>query len=219
MNIDQALKDMNESLPIKSNKVIDTGTIDATKVETELMKPLKDKEVKKGRLMTKEMRVKVVRLAEEWFFIRSIAGKAGVSVDTIERELVGRSDENREGNKEFALSFTRARDRWIAFHQNRLQEYAKDKKTKDWHSEKYLLTIADKEFSERKYLTEAVSNQEAKILMLIKAESLTIAQKQGKDMLKTVVNTPLQPEPISLLPFEQEDRKNKGKAKVKKGKR
>lgn len=189
--INQALKNMTLALP---EVIKDKETV--------------PKKIGRSKLMTKDMQDKVIRLAEEWFFMRSVAGKAGISRHTIEREI--------RDNKDFEQSFTHARDNWIAFHQSRLQDYAQDKKTKDWHSEKYLLTIADKEFSERKYLTEAVANQDAKILMLIKAEQLTLATKEGKEMLKTVVDSPSQgTEPISLLPFEQEDSKNKGKAKVK----
>ena len=153
------------------------------------------------------------------FFIRAIAGEAGVSVDTIERELRGRSDEDREGDKQFALSFAYAQNKFIAFHQKKLMEYASDKKTKDWRAEAHILTLCDKEYSERKYLTEAVANQEAKIIMLIKAESLTIAGDKGKEMLKNVINTPSQAqEDISLLPFKEEDPKNKGKPKTVKNK-
>ena len=184
-----------------------------------VLKPVEVKAVGRPTKMTDQMKEKVIELAEEYFFIRSIAGKAGVSVDTIERELRGRSDENREGNEEFALSFAYARNKFIAFHQDLLMKYASDKREKDWRAEAHILTLCDKEFSERKYLTEAVANQDAKILMLIKAEQLTIASKEGKEMLKTVDTTLLQPETISLLPFNpQEVEKSKPKRKTVKNK-
>ena len=199
-NLDKAIKAMNES--VSNKEVIDIVPV---------------KEVKKAgrpKLIDKAMEKRLIKLAEELFFIRSIAGEAGISVDTIERELRGRSDENREFNEEFALSFVYAQNKFIAYHQRLMMKYAKDKKTKDWRAEAHILTLCDKEFSERKYLTEAVANQDAKILMLIKAEQLTIATKEGKGMLEKVINTPSQgEEEVSLLPFKPEDPKNKGKAK------
>ena len=89
-----------------------------------------------------------------------------------------------------------------------MMEYSKDKKTKDWRAEAHILTLCDKEYSERKYLTEAVSNQDAKILLLIKAEQLTLASQEGMKMLKgvkTLIDTPSKPESISLLPFDSKE--------------
>jgi len=210
------------------NNKIDTSLNEAIEAMNQAIIPISNKEIvskpviaiepadkKRGRptIMSQEMQERIIALAEEYFFIRSIAGEAGISYKTIERYL------SEEGNKEFVLSFTHARDKWIADKQRKLEAFALDKKTSDWRAMQYLLTIADKEYSERKYLTEAVANQDAKILMLIKAEKLTIASQQGQEMLKTVINTPLQgQEKISLLPFEPEDPKNKGKAKTLKNK-
>ena len=200
--LDKAIEDMNLAvIPVssESNKVIE----------------IEDKTVKKvGRptLMTDQMQKKVIKLAEELFFIRAIAGEAGVSVDTIERYL------KHEDYKPFTLAFAYAQNKFIAFHQRLLMQYSKDKKTKDWRAEAHILTLCDKEYSERKYLTDAVTNQDAKIIMMIKAEQLNIAGQKGAKMLDNVVNTPLQDEPISLLPFKEEDPKNKGKPKKGKNK-
>ena len=208
-DIDKAISKMNEA--IDNKEVIYPNGVS---VNNEVI-PIKDKEVKqvgRPKLIDKVMEVKLIKLAEELFFIRSIAGEAGIDVKTIQRYL-----EDKE-NEDFVLSFMRGRDRWIASKQKQLETFSENRST-DWKAMKYLLTIADKEFSERKYLTEAVANQDAKILMLIKAEQLTIASKKGKEMLKTVINTPSQgEESISLLPFKPEDPKNKGKAKRQKNK-
>ncbi|MCK4321963.1 hypothetical protein KAX08_05560 [candidate division WOR-3 bacterium] len=207
-DIDKAISKMNKAI---DNKEV----IYPPQVLNSNKGVIKDKEVKqvgRPKLIDKAMEVKLVRLAEELFFIRSIAGEAGIDVKTIQRYL-----EDKE-NEDFVLSFMRGRDRWIASKQKQLETFSENRST-DWKAMKYLLTIADKEFSERKYLTEAVANQDAKILMLIKAEQLTIASKKGKEMLKTVINTPSQgEESISLLPFKPEDPKNKGKAKRQKNK-
>ena len=190
------MKDLNKAIEAMNKAVSNKEVTDIVPV----------KEVKKAgrpKLIDKAMEVRLIKLAEEYFFIRSIAGKAGISVETIQRYLTDKE------NKDFEASFVHGLNKFIAHHQDKLIEYAKDK-TKAWQAEKYILTLADKEFSERKYLTEAVANQDAKILMLIKAEQLTIAQSKGKEMLK---NVDIKGEEISLLPFKPEDPKNKGKAK------
>jgi len=193
MKIDKALEAMKKSIIVKEDKPIE--------------KP------KRGRpkVITEKKREEILRAAEEVFFVQSIAAKVGVYRERIS-QLV------RE-DKAFASSLLHARDKWIAQKQALLEEYAKDKKTSDWRALKYLLTIADRDYSERKYLTEAVANQDAKIMMLIKAEQLTIASKQGKKMLEKVINADVQgQEEINLLPFKPEDPKNKGKAKTVKNK-
>jgi len=199
--LNEAIEAMNQAIPVssESNKEV---------IEIEPVKKI-------GRpiLMTDEMQKKVVKLAEELFHIRAIAGEAGISVDTIERYL------KDEDYKPFAVAFAYAQNKFIAYHQRKMMEYATEKREKDWRAEAHILTLCDKEYSERKYLTEAVANQDAKILMLIKAEKLTIASKQGQEMLETVITTPLQgQETISLLPFKPEDPKNKGKPKTVKSK-
>jgi len=201
--LDQAIESMNQAIiPVSSETVINKEVTED-----------KPKKIGRPTKMTDQMQKRIIKLAEELFFIRSIAGKAGISYKTLERYL------SEKENEDFILSFTHARDKWIADKQSKLETYALDKKTSDWRAMQYLLTIADKEFSERKYLTEAVANQDAKILMLIKAEKLTIASKQGQEMLESVINTPLQgQEAISLLPFKPEDPKNKGKPKTQKNK-
>ena len=206
--LNSVIESMNKA--VLSNKVVTVKAIEPVQ---------EDKAIGRPKLIDMAMQIKLVKLAEELFFIRAISGEAGISVDTIERELKGRSDENREGNKPFALAFAYAQNKFIAFHQRLMMKYATDKREKDWRAEAHILTLCDREYSERKYLTEAVSNQDAKILMLIKAEQLTIATKEGKKMLETVIDTPLQgEEAISLLPFKPEDKKNKGKAKKVKNK-
>jgi len=218
--LDQAIEAMNQAIiPVKDvNKVIDKAIERAEtglqEIVDRTIEPVQEvRPVGRPIKMTEEMKAKVIELAEEYFFIRSIAGKAGISYKTLERYL------SEKENEDFVLSFTHARDKWIADKQNKLETYATTKSVNDWRAMQYLLTIADKEYSERKYLTEAVANQDAKILMLIKAEKLTIASKQGKEMLETVITTPLQgQEAISLLPFKPEDPKNKGKAKTVKNK-
>ena len=189
--IDQALIDMKQAISPINKEVIEASK--EVVVKKRAGRPTK---------MTPGMQDKLIKLAGELFFIRSIAGEAGISVDTIERHL------KDKGFVDFAVSYTYALNSFIAKHQRLMMEYSKDKKTKDWRAEAHILTLCDKEYSERKYLTEAVSNQDAKILLLIKAEQLTLASQEGMKMLKgvkTLIDTPSKPESIPLLPFDSKE--------------
>jgi hypothetical protein len=175
----------------------------------------KDKELivkgKGGRpsRLTPEVQARVIELTEEWFFARVVCAKADIDTGVL-RDF-------ERANPKFALALTHAKDKWIATQLDLLQTYAHDKKTSDWRAIEYLLSIADSEFSQRKYLTEAVANQDAKILMLIKAEQLFVAQAEGEKMLKAQQTKGV--EDISLLPFVPESKSHKGKAQVKSDKK
>ena len=195
MNLNKAIEDMNKT--VKAEEVLKP-------VEAELLEPVK-KKVGRPKVIDDKKKEEIIRVAEKVFFMQSIASRVGIYKQRINEEL--RRDE------EFASALMHARDKWIDNKQALLEDYAYDKKEADWRAIKYLLTIADKEFSERKYLTEAVSNQEAKILMLIKAEKLTLASEEGKKMLETADIKGA--EAISLKPFKvkkpkPETVKNKG---------
>ena len=193
--IDQALKDMKQAISpgnsVNNKEVMEVVSKEV--VENKAGRPTK---------MTPGMQNKLIKLAGELFFIRSVAGEAGISVDTIERHL------KDKGFIDFAVSYTYALNSFIAHHQRLMMKYSKDKKTKDWRAEAHILTLCDKEYSERKYLTEAVANQDAKILLLIKAEQLTLASQEGMKMLKgvkTLQHTPSKPESVPLLPFDSKE--------------
>jgi len=204
MKIDQALKDMKEAVLV--NKPVSKEAIEVEAKETPeteeiaLIEPYSRKGGRK-KLIDDRMRAILLKLAEKYFFYDAICARAGIYRQRLTEEL--------SRNKEFGRSFAYARHKFIAHHQDLLIQYSTDKREKDWRAEKYILTIADKEYSERKYLTDAVSNQDAKILLQIKAEQLTIASQAGKEMLKTVITTPLQPNKISLLPFKEVATKKK----------
>ena len=183
--IEKAIKNMNKSLPVKSKKSTNNKVIEK-------------RPVGRPTIWTEELRNKVLELAEEYFFIRSIAGKSGIAPVVIRDEM--------HRNKEFASLFLHAQNKFIAYHQEKLIEYAIDKREKDWRAEKYILTLCDREFSERKYLTEAVANQDAKINLQINAEKLTIAQSQGMKLIGSN-----RPEDMNLLPFDQKRTEKKAK--------
>lgn len=193
--IDQAIKDMKQAISPINKEVIEVVSKESKEVVVK-------KRAGRPTKMTPGMQDKLIKLAGELFFIRSVAGEAEISVDTIERHL------KDKGFIDFAVSYTYALNSFIAKHQRLMMEYSKDKKTKDWRAEAHILTLCDKEYSERKYLTEAVSNQDAKILLLIKAEQLTLASQEGLKMLKgvkTLIDTPSKPESIPLLPFDSKE--------------
>ena len=201
-DLDQAIEDMNKSLqdsPESPETVINKALIDKP-IEEALIEPYSRKHKTGVKLFNSRLRANLVRLAKKYFFYKTICAYAGIWERRLTEEL--------SKNEEFRLAFTHAQAGWIADKQRLLEKYAIDKKESDWRAIKYLLTIADKEFSERKYLTDAVSNQDAKILMQINAEHLTIAQNQGKQMLSGI---PTESETISLRPFVQETKKAKSK--------
>jgi len=221
--IDQVIMNMKQSLdqarkPIGNKEVrsIDPKEIEPVKPETPkieeiaLIEPYSRKHKTGVKLIDSRMRAILLKLAEKYFFYDAVSAKAGIYRARLSEEL--------SRNKPFEQSFAYARHKFIAYHQELLLKYARNKKEEDWRAEKYILTIADKEYSERKYLTDAVSNQDAKILLMIKAEQLTLAQKAGMEMLKdvkTVDTTEIQPEGISLLPFDTKEVKKS----IKKGKK
>ena len=212
MDINKAIERMNQAIiPVssESNKAIEAKPVEP--IEKALIEPYSRKHKTGVKLFNSKLRASLVKLGKKYFFNKTVCAYAGIWEQRLREEL-GR-------NEEFRLAFTHAQACWIATKQKELESYAKNKSTSDWRALKYLLTIADKEFSERKYLTEAVANQDAKILMMIKAEQLTIASQKGQEMLKNVIDTPSQTEEtISLLPFQPEDPKNKGKPKTVKNK-
>jgi len=187
--INNAIEAMNKAIPGETsnkevNKPIETP-------EIALIEPYSRKHKTGVKLIDRRMRAILLKLAEKYFFYDAVSAKAGIYRQRLTEEI--------SRNKDFGRSFAYARHKFIALHQERLIAYAQDKREKDWRAEKYILTIADKEYSERKYLTEAVTNQDAKINMLIKTEQLNIAVREGKKLLETV-DTQGQEE-ISLLPF------------------
>ena len=190
--LDKAIESMNQAIiSVSSETVINKEVTEIEPVKEEaLIEPYSRKHKTGVKLFNSKLRANLVRLAKKYFFYKTICAYAGIWEQRLVEE-VGR-------NEAFRLAFTHARACWIATQQKELESYAKDKRTSDWRAKQYLLTIADKEFSERKYLTEAVANQDAKILMLIKAEKLTIAQQQANIMLSGHI----EPEKISLRPFQ-----------------
>jgi len=191
MKIDKAIEKMKQS--IEAPEVQESKEVK----EEALIEPFSRKHTTGKKLIDSKMRSILLKLAEKYFFYDAVCAKAGIYRQRLNEELTR--------NKDFGHSFAYARHKFIAHHQQLLLQYAKDKREKDWRAEKYILTIADREYSERKYLTEAVANQDAKITMIIDARQLEQAKKEG---MKLIGSSSIA-EPISLKPFSKTV-KNKG---------
>ncbi|MBA7565312.1 hypothetical protein ES695_16180 [Candidatus Atribacteria bacterium 1244-E10-H5-B2] len=132
--------------------------------QSKLIKGLakKDKEEKKrGRptLLTPELRAKLIKLFEEHFFIAIVAAEAGI----YRRRIY----EWKNEDEDFRNEITHAQGKWLAHQMELLNNYAKDKREKDWRALKYLLSIADAEFNDKKFLREAPGKRESTKINII----------------------------------------------------
>jgi len=176
-----------------------------SKKEKELI-PVKEekKEEKKkvGRptILTPELKSKLIKLFEEHFFIAVVA-----ATSDIYRERI--YDWQRE-QEDFRIAVTHARDKWIEQQMELLREYAKDKREKDWRALKYLLSIADIEYNDKKYLREAPGKRDStQITIIINRRDLETAEEEA---VKIIGESKAEEETISLIPFQKEKRGEKG---------
>ncbi|RXG65860.1 hypothetical protein ES695_05815 [Candidatus Atribacteria bacterium 1244-E10-H5-B2] len=174
--------------------------------QSKLIKGLakKDKEEKKkpGRptILTPELKAKLVKLFEEHFFIGIVAAKAGIYRYHIY--------EWRREQKSFNTDVTHAQDKWIAQQMELLRNYAKDKREKDWRALKYLLSIADAEYSDKKYLREAPGKRDStSITIIIDKKDLETSKEEA---IKVIGEGSIEEETISLIPFQTEKKGKKG---------
>ncbi len=118
-------------------------------------------EKKRGRptIFTPELRAKLIKLFEKHFFVAIVAVEAGI----YRRRIY----EWKNEDEDFRNEITHAQGKWIAQQMELLNEYAKDKRTKDWRAPKHLLSIADAEFNEKKYLRETPRKRESTKINII----------------------------------------------------
>ncbi len=181
--------------------------------QSKLIKGLakKDKEDKRkpGRptIFTQELRAKLLKLFEEHFFLAIVAVKAGIYKQRI--------IEWKREQESFRNDVTYARDTWIAQQMKLLDNYAKDKRTKDWRAQKYLLSIADSEYNDKKYLRETPGKRDpTQINIIIDQRDLETSEKEA---LRVIGIDKSEEEPISLILFQKEKREKRGE-KGRKGK-
>jgi len=187
---------------IQQSKIKETESGKEEIKEIEEKKEKKDKEKgKPGRptILTPELRVKLIKLFEEHFFIAIVAAKAGI----YRRRIYEWENEQED----FRTDVTHAQGKWIAQQMDLLRNYAKDKREKDWRALKYLLSIADAEFNDKKYLREAPGKRDStQITIIIDRRDLETSKMEAS---KIIGEGKLEEEPISLIPFEEEKRGKK----------
>jgi len=151
---------------------------------------------KRGRptIFTQELRAKLLKLFEKHFFVAIVAVEAGI--------YRRRVYEWRNEDEDFRNEVEHARGKWLAQQMKLLNEYAKDKKTKDWRAPKYLLSIADSEYNDKKYLREAPGKRDStQINIIIDQRDLETSEEEAD---KIIGETKTEEEPISLSLFEEE---------------
>ncbi|MBA7588988.1 hypothetical protein ES708_31060 [subsurface metagenome] len=156
-------------------------------------------------LLTPELRARLIRLFEEHFFLWIVAAE----VDIYKEQIC----EWKREQKDFHNAVTHAQGKWIRQQMKLLDEYAKDKREKDWRALKYKLSIADAEFSDKKYLKEAPGKKDStQITIIINRRDLETAEEE---VTKIIGEGKTEEETISLIPFQEEKRKKPAKSERK----
>jgi len=163
----------------------------------------KKEEEKRGpgrpTILTPELKAELIKLFEEHFFIAIVAASSDLYRQQIE--------EWEREQKDFHASVMHARDKWIKQQMKLLDEYAIDKKTKDWRALKYKLSIADVEYNDKKYLKEAPGSRETPtITIIINRRDLETSKQEA---YKIIGESSHKEETISLLTFKEEKREKK----------
>ncbi len=162
---------------------------------------------KPGRptIFTLELRSRLLELFEKHFFIAIVAATSDIYRQQIYEWI-------RE-QKDFQNDVTHARDKWIEQQMKLLDNYAKDKREKDWRALKYKLSIADIEYNDKKYLKEAPGKRDStQITIIINRKDLETSKEEA---YKVIGESKLEEEAISLIPFKEEKRKKPAKSEKK----
>lgn len=150
-------------------------------------------------LLTPELFSKLVKLFEEHFFIAIVAAKADIY-----RTRIYDWQNDRE---DFHSAITHAQDGWIAQQMKLLDRYAKDKRTKDWRALKYKLSIADKEFNDKKWMREEAGKGQLQALIInINQSDLTTSKMEA---MKLIGSSKSEKETVSLKLFNVNKKEKK----------
>lgn len=160
----------------------------------------KEREGKKGNtLLTPELFAELIRLFKEHFFIGIVASSANIYRQNIWNW--------RNAREDFNLAVTHAQDGWIKQQMKLMDEYAKDKKTKDWRELKYKLSIADKEFNDKKWIKEEAGKSQLQALIInINQSDLTTSKVEA---MKLIGSSKSEKETVSLKIFNVDKPKKK----------
>ena len=91
-----------------------------------------------------------------------------------------------------------AQSKWIKNQLKLLQEYSIDKRTKDWRALKYLLSIADAEFNDKKFMRDTPAGKDTSITININHKELILAKMEANRL----IGSSQKQESISLIPFK-----------------
>jgi len=164
-------------------------------------KEKKRKKIGRPTILTPELRDKLIRLFEDHFFVAVVAAKSDIYRSQIFEWI-------RE-QKAFQTAVSHAKDRWIDRQMQLLRKYAKDKKTKDWRALKYLLSIADIEYNDKKYLRETPGKRDStQITIIINRKDLETSKLEAS---KVIGEGKIEEERISLIPFKEEKKEKEHK--------
>ncbi|MBA7532441.1 hypothetical protein ES705_24667 [subsurface metagenome] len=175
-------------------------------IEPEIIKeqePVKEEKKKPGRptILTPELRDRLIKLFEEHFFIAIVAARSDIY-----RERIYEWQKEQE---DFRIAVTHARNKWIEQQMELLREYAIDKREKDWRALKYLLSIADVEYNDKKFLREAPGKKDStQITIIINRKDLETSKEEA---IKVIGEGSTEEETISLIPFQTGKKAKKGK--------
>ena len=175
-----------------------------TKEDLTPKKEEEKKEKEKGKpgrptILTPELKAKLLKLFEKHFFIAIVAASSDLYRQQIE--------EWEREQEEFHAAITHARDKWIAQQMKLLDQYAKDKREKDWRALKYKLSIADIEYNDKKYLRDDSGKRDTPLInIIINQKDLATSKKEAYKIIGGIKH---REETVSLLPFREEEREKK----------
>ena len=171
------------------------------KVNKEVSNKSKEREEKREKIiLTPELFSKLIRSFKKHFFIGIVAASANIYRQNIYNW--------RNAREDFNDAVTHAQDGWIKHQMDLLDEYAKDKREKDWRALKYKLSIADKEFNDKKWIREEAGDRKVQALIInINQSDLKTSKVEA---MKLIGSSRLEEETVSLKVFEA-DKKKKDK--------
>jgi len=174
-------------------------------------RPKKEEEKKeKGKpgrptILTPELKAKLIKLFEKHFFLWIVSAEA----DIYKQRII----EWKKEQEDFRNAVTHAQGKWIRQQMELLKNYAKDKREKDWRALKYLLSIADAEYNDKKFLRDEPGKRDStQITIIINRKDLETSKIEAS---KVIGEGKLEEETISLITFEEQKKEKRGEKRQK----
>ena len=198
---------MKDKLKLINDEKVPTPGRSKKRKNKELINKSKEREGKREKiLLTPELFSELIRLFKEHFFIGIVAAAADIYRQNIYNW--------RNAREDFNLAVTHAQDGWLKHQMELLDKYAKDKREKDWRALKYKLSIADKEFNDKKWMREEAGTGKLQALIInINQSDLTTSKVEA---MKVIGSSKSEKETVSLKLFNVDKPKKKkpGEAKT-----